>query len=50
MVESTVQGRWSYEKSGFVVKEHYSVEAAGKAVVERLFFMVGPRASDNPLS
>jgi GNAT superfamily N-acetyltransferase len=49
VVEATDAGRWLYEKSGFVVKQHYSVEASGelfRGVAKRLFFMVRPRAGD----
>jgi hypothetical protein len=49
VVEATDAGRWLYEKSGFEVKQHYSVEASGelfRGVAKRLFFMVRPRAGD----
>jgi hypothetical protein len=49
VVEATLAGRWLYEKSGFTVKQHYSVEASGelfRGIAERLFFMVRPRAGD----
>jgi hypothetical protein len=46
MVEATLAGCWLYEKSGFIVKHHYSVEAESfsRGVAKRLFYMERPRA------
>ncbi|KAF2008735.1 hypothetical protein BU24DRAFT_359683 [Aaosphaeria arxii CBS 175.79] len=49
VVEATNAGRWLYEKMGYETKHHFAVEASGDSiteVVQRLFFMVRPRALD----
>lgn len=46
IVESTIEGRWLYEKSGFKLKEHWTLEVAEKfsdRPKQRLFFMIRPR-------
>ncbi|KAF2465156.1 uncharacterized protein BDR25DRAFT_318645 [Lindgomyces ingoldianus] len=48
IVEATVEGRWLYEKGGFVVQRHHLLEVPQKfqgRQQQRIFFMTRPRRS-----
>ncbi|KAH7396206.1 hypothetical protein BKA66DRAFT_606098 [Pyrenochaeta sp. MPI-SDFR-AT-0127] len=48
IVESTVEGRWLYEKSGFELQAHWTLDLPTQfsdRPKQRLFFMIRPRVS-----
>ncbi|KAF1935603.1 hypothetical protein EJ02DRAFT_484223 [Clathrospora elynae] len=51
IVESTIEGRGLYEKSGYEIQEHWTLDVPGKfgdRPKQRLFFMIRPRKSGEP--
>ncbi|KAJ4377337.1 hypothetical protein N0V83_000162 [Neocucurbitaria cava] len=51
IIEATTEGRWLYEKSGFKLQEHWTLDVPERfkdRPKQRLFFMVRPRTSGQP--